>query len=381
MISVADITFMSRALHLAERGLCTTDPNPRVGCVVVQGGTIVGEGWHCRAGEPHAEEHALRQAGERALGADVYVTLEPCCHHGRTPPCADDLIAAGVTRVVAAMEDPNPLVAGKGLARLAHAGVKVEAGLLQSEAERLNPGFIQRMRCGVPWVRCKMAMSLDGRTALANGESQWITGEAARRDVQYWRARSSAIMTGIGTVLADDPALTVRIETPLVGDQGCRTEIRQPLRVVVDTYIRMPVTARILRQPGSTRIFTAAAENQATVAALNAAGAIVESVPPTVGGIGVDLTTVLQRLAQEGINELWVEAGPTLSGALLQAGLVDELIIYMAPLLMGDDARGLIHLPVFTRLADCMTLDIIDVRAMGNDWRFHIQINRSQDTI
>lgn len=373
MNSAADIAFMARALRLAERGLYTTDPNPRVGCVVVRDGAVIAEGWHCRAGDPHAEVYALRQAGDGAKGADVYVTLEPCCHHGRTPPCAEALIAAGVARVVVAMEDPNPRVAGEGLAQLTRSGIRVETGVLQDEAERLNPGFIQRMRRGMPWVRCKLAMSLDGRTALANGESQWITGEAARRDVHFWRARSSAVLTGIGTVLADDPALTVRLEAPLLARQGCEGELRQPLRVVLDTGLRMPATARILKQPGRTRLFTAAAD-PAAATALKAAGASVESVPAGPGGSGLDLEAVLRRLAQEGINELWVEAGSTLSGALLQAGLIDELIIYMAPLLMGNGARGLFRMTDLARLPECPALNITDVRAVGHDWRLSARI-------
>jgi diaminohydroxyphosphoribosylaminopyrimidine deaminase/5-amino-6-(5-phosphoribosylamino)uracil reductase len=382
MATAADITLMTHALRLAEHGLFTTDPNPRVGCVVVRDGEIVGEGWHCRAGEEHAEVHALRQAGDRARGAVVYVTLEPCCHHGRTPPCADALIAAGVARVVAAMEDPNPRVAGKGLEQLRHADIRVEAEVLQREAENLNPGFVQRMRRGVPWVRCKMAMSLDGRTALANGESRWITGAAARRDVQYWRARSSAVMTGIGTVLADDPALTVRLEAPLAARYACGAEIRQPLRVVLDSRLRLPADARILRQPGRTRIFAVAAEDPATAVALNAAGAGIDYVPSASGGEGVDLKAVLRCLAREGVNELWVEAGPTLCGALLQAGLIDELILYVAPLLMGDAARGLFHLPMFANMADCLALDIADIRAVGNDWRISARVSgKSQDTL
>ena len=374
-----DIELMAHALRLAERGLFTADPNPRVGCVVVHDGEIVSEGWHCRSGEPHAEVHALRQAGARARGADVYVTLEPCCHHGRTPPCSDALIAAGVSRVVAAMEDPNPRVAGEGLVQLVRAGIRVETGILQSEAERLNVGFIRRMRHGMPWVRCKMAMSLDGRTALANGESQWISGEAARRDVHYWRARSSAVLTGIGTVLADDPALTARLEAERVERQGCGAEVRQPQRVVLDSRLRIPEDARMLSQPGMTRIFASGAGEKAAV--LEAAGAIVEYAPSPSGAAGVDLAAVLRRLAQDGVNELWVEAGPTLSGAFLQAGLVDELILYVAPMLMGDGARGLFHLPVFSRLADCMTLDIGDVRAVGEDWRISARPRKPRDAM
>lgn len=373
MTNVADYAFMARALHLAGRGLYTADPNPRVGCVMVREGEIVGEGWHCRAGEPHAEIHALRQAGDRARGADVYVTLEPCSHHGRTPPCSDALIAAGVARVVAAMEDPNPQVSGKGLAQLARAGIKVETGMMQNEAERLNPGFVRRMRIGRPWVRCKLAMSLDGRTALANGMSQWITGEAAREDAQYWRARSSAIITGIGTVLADDPALTVRLKPSVWAEHGCGGEIRQPLRVVMDTQLRMPLKAQMLKQPGRTWIFTAS-EDQAAAQSLTAEGATVMYFPSPVGGAGVNASAALQRLAGEGINEVWVEAGPTLSGALLREGLIDQLIVYVAPLLMGDIARGLFYLPAFNNLADCIALDIVDVRAVGNDWRITAQV-------
>ena len=376
MTAATDIAFMAHALRLAEHGLYTTDPNPRVGCVVVRDGAIIGEGWHCRAGEPHAEVHALRQAGDRAKGADVYVTLEPCCHHGRTPPCSEALITAGVARVVAAMEDPNPRVAGEGLAQLTQSGIQVETGVLRDAAEHLNPGFTQRMRRGLPWVRCKLAMSLDGRTALSNGESKWITGDAARRDVQFWRARSSAIMTGIGTVLADDPALSVRFEAPLLARKACEGELRQPLRVVLDTKLRVPATARILKQPGHARLFAAATADPAAAAVLKAAGASVESVPVSPGGSGLDLEVVLRRLAQEGINELWVEAGSILSGALVRAGLIDELIIYVAPLLMGDRARGLFQMPDFTRLPDCPALDIYDIRAVGNDWRLSARVRR-----
>lgn len=380
MADRADYAFMARALHLAERGLYSADPNPRVGCVVVRDGEIVGEGWHCRAGEAHAEIHALRQAGERARGADVYVTLEPCCHHGRTPPCSDALIAAGLKRVVAAMDDPNPKVAGQGLAQLTRAGIAVESGVMQVEAERLNPGFIRRMRAGRPWVRCKLAMSLDGRTALANGESRWITGNASRHDVQAWRARSSAVMTGIGTVLADDPALTVRLEPALWKQRGCAEEIRQPLRVVMDGRLRTPVSARLLKQPGRTRIITANAD-PAAVQALSDAGAMVTCLSTAPDGTGVNLQESLRFLAEERVNELWVEAGANLSGAMLQAGLIDELIIYVAPLLMGDAARGLFHLPPFDRMADCLDLRITDVRAVGDDWRITARLETAGDAL
>lgn len=372
---------MAHALRLAEHGLFTTDPNPRVGCVIVKDGEIVGEGWHCQAGERHAEVHALQQAGDRARGADVYVTLEPCCHHGRTPPCTEALISAGVSRVVAAMEDPNPRMAGKGLGQLRDSGILVQAGVLKDQAEQLNPGFVQRMHSGKPLVRCKLAMSLDGRTALANGESRWISGEAARRDVQYWRARSSAVLTGIGTVLADDPAMTVRLEPPLTAGSDCGVEIRQPLRIVLDSRLRIPANARILKQPGRTYVFTLETKDKVATAKLEAAGASIDYVPPSSHGPGIELSIVIERLARMGINELWVEAGPTLSGALLQAGLIDELIIYVAPLLMGDGARGLFHLPQISSLTECTTLEILDVRAVGSDWRVSARVRKSQDSM
>ena len=354
--TAADARHMARALQLARRGLYTTDPNPRVGCVVVNDGVVVGEGWHERAGEPHAEIIALRAAGDRARGADLYVTLETCCHHGRTPPCTDGVIASGVRRVVAAMSDPNPLVSGKGTAALQKTRIEVGVGLMQASAEALNPGFISRMTRGRPWVRLKMAASLDGRTALKNGESRWITGEPARRDVQRWRARSSAILTGIGTVLADDPALTVR-----AFDIG-----RAPLRVVVDGRLRMPATARMLRLPGRTLIATT--ENGgANERALTDAGAEIIRLPSH--GERVDLTALLRHLAGIGVNELLVEAGAELGGALLRAALVDEIVVYFAPHIMGDQERGLFHLPALAAMADRIALTVTDVRAVGGDWR------------
>lgn len=351
-----DHRFMARAMQLAERGLFSTDPNPRVGCVLVRAGEVVGEGWHHRAGEPHAEIHALQAAGDRARGATAYVTLEPCCHHGRTPPCSEALISAGVSRVVAAMEDPNPRMAGQGLARLQQKGIEVRRGVLQAQAEVLNPGFIQRMRHARPYVRGKMAMSLDGRTAMASGESQWITGEAARRDVHRLRARSSAILTGIGTVLADDPALTARLE----GD------ISQPLRVVLDSRLQLPLSARLLSQPGRSLILTVSDDMQ-RADALREAGAEVEVLTARDGR--VDLAAVLACLARREVNELMVEAGATLCGALLQEGLFDELVIYMAPLVLGDAARGLLALPGLASMADRIELEIDDMRAVGRDWR------------
>lgn len=353
---------MARALRLARRGLCTTDPNPRVGCVLVRDGEIVGEGWHERAGGPHAEVHALAQAGERARGATAYVTLEPCCHHGRTPPCTDALVAAGVARVVAAMVDPNPKVGGEGLARLAAAGIAVESGLMQAEAEALNPGFIMHMRHGRPFVRCKLAMSLDGRTAMANGESKWITSEAARHDVHHLRARSSAIMTGVGTVLADDPMLTVRLD-----GEG----VRQPLRVVLDTHLRTPPQARLLDAPGRVLIVTAS-RNQVLHDRLARDNVTVVTLSEYDDSI--DLPALMRHLAAQEINEVLLEAGATLNGAMLRAGLIDELIIYMAPHLMGDAARGLFHLPELVSMDQRIKLEILDIRAVGKDWRITAKV-------
>lgn len=355
-VTAADVAYMARALRLAERGLFTTDPNPRVGCVVVNDGAVVGEGWHERAGEPHAEVHALRAAGARAQGATAYVSLEPCCHHGRTPPCTQALIEARVTRVVAAMVDPNPRVAGRGLDALRAVGISVESGVLEAEAARLNPGFVRRMRAGRPYVRLKVAASLDGRTALESGESKWITGEKARADVQRFRARSSAIVTGIGTVLADDPALTVR-DVPGAGT---------PLRVVVDSRLRTPKNAQMLGLPGRTLI-ACAQETAASADALRAAGADILALPGKARR--VDLDGLMRELAAREINEVWVEAGVTLAGALIEDGLVDEIIIYFAPQLLGDGARGLAHLPAVRTLADRIELDITDLRAIGRDWR------------
>lgn len=354
--STADHEFMSRAIQLAYRGLYTTDPNPRVGCVLVKNGRIIGEGWHERAGEPHAEINALLRAVEHAQGATAYVTLEPCCHHGKTPPCSDALIAAQLARVVIAMQDPNPKVAGNGIQQLRGAGMQVETGLLEAQARALNPGFIQRMQTRRPYVRNKLAMSLDGRTAMADGESKWITSEAAREDVQRWRARSSAIVTGISTVLSDDPAMTVRLPG---------TE-RQPLRVIIDTYLSTPATAKILQQPGRTLIMTAS-EDEAARVQLHEAGAQIVQLPQQ--GNHIDLRAVLEELTVLEVNEVLLETGATLSGAMLEAGLIDELIIYMAPLLMGDAARPLFKLPHLATMQDRIELELREVRAVGKDLR------------
>jgi diaminohydroxyphosphoribosylaminopyrimidine deaminase/5-amino-6-(5-phosphoribosylamino)uracil reductase len=362
--SAFDQAAMRRALELAARGLETTHPNPRVGCVIAQGERIVGEGFHARAGEPHAEVFALRAAGETARGATAYVTLEPCNHHGRTPPCVDALLAAGIARVVYASHDPDPRVDGAGAERLRAAGVTVEGGLLAAEADDLNAGFLSRLRRGRPWVRLKLAMSLDGRTALASGESRWLTSDAARADVHAWRARSDAVLTGIGSVLADDPQLTVRREAGVA---------RQPLRVVLDSRLRTPPQARLLREPGETLLLTTAAASPARAVLQGAAGALrIETVAADTAG-RVQLDAALQRLGALGINELWVEAGATLAAALQLAGLVDEWVLYVAPVLLGADGRPLLAMPGAARLAVAPRLRVCDVQPVGADVRIMLR--------
>jgi len=366
VITVADHRFMARALRLAWKGLYTTHPNPRVGCVLVRDGEIVGEGFHCRAGEPHAERNALGLAGGSARGATAYVTLEPCCHHGRTPPCTEGLIEAGVVRVVAAMRDPNPLVAGQGLEQLIQAGLDVVSGVQESEAMALNPGFIKRMQSGRPYVRCKLAMSLDGRTAMASGESKWITGEPARADVQRLRARSDAIVTGIGTLLADDASLNVRIDPRQLPGVEPGTPLRQPLRVVLDPQLQFSPGAKMIQLPGTTLVVCSEGFGERREA-LQKAGAEVILLPVDSGRI--ELAPLLEHLAARQINEVLIEAGPTLAGAALSAGIVDELVIYVAPHLMGDGARGLFHLPGLERMQDRIGLEITDLRRVGQDIR------------
>lgn len=355
MFSAADHKFMAQALRLAERGLFSTTPNPRVGCVIVKAGKTVGEGWHERAGEAHAEIHALRNAGECAQGATAYVTLEPCSHHGRTPPCADALIAAGVSRVVAAMQDPNPQVAGRGLARLRAAGITAECGLLEPEAYELNIGFISRMTRGRPWLRLKVAASLDGRTALESGASQWITGAAARQDGHRWRARACAILSGIGTVRDDDPQLNVR---------GVETA-RQPTKVIVDNRLELSLTAKLLAT-GEVLIVTASSD-QAKASALRERGAEVLRFPGQDGK--ADLAELARELGRRGFNEVHVEGGARLNGALIKAGLADEILLYMAPCLIGDAARGMFKLPALASLGEKKHLAIRDIRAVGSDLR------------
>ncbi len=355
---------MAAALKLAARGLYTTHPNPRVGCVLVSNGKVVGRGFHQKAGEPHAERIALAEAGVDAKGATAYVTLEPCSHQGRTGPCANALIEAGVGRVVAAMEDPNPLVSGRGLARLRESGVEVQTGVMAYEAGKLNAGFVKRMAAGRPLVRCKLAMSLDGRTAMASGESKWITGEAARRDVQRLRARSDATVTGIGTVLADDPEMNVRISPP--GSGVSVSEVRQPLRVVLDPLLEISPSARLLTAPGTALVLcTASAKGRQLL--LQAEGIETVCMPGEAGAL--DLGAVMDYLVKREINEILIESGSTLAGAALAAGLVDELVIYCAPHVLGDSARGLFHLPALVKMRERIELVFTDVRMVGKDIR------------
>ena len=339
---------MRRALALAEKGLFSTTPNPRVGCVIAQGESIVGEGWHEKAGGPHAEVHALKDAGSRAAGGTVFVNLEPCNHHGRTAPCAQALIDAKVARVVAALRDPDPQAAGGGDA-LAAAGIRFEHGLLEAEARELNLGFLSRVQRGRPWVRLKVAATLDGRSALASGASQWITGPEARRDGHRWRARACALLTGIGTVTADDPRLTVReVETP-----------RQPLRVIVDSRLEIPPEAQILRGP-KVLIFAArsapAPQNAEVVVAPNAHGK-------------VDLPRMLEELARRGVNELHVEAGFRLNGSLVREGCVDEFLVYLNPSFLGDGAQGMLDLPAVGALEERLKLKLVSLDRLGEDLR------------
>ncbi len=360
--AVLDAHYMARALELARKGLYSTHPNPRVGCVIVRDGRIVGEGWHVRAGEPHAEVHALREAGELARGACAYVTLEPCSHHGRTPPCAEALVKAGVGRVVAAMQDPNPQVAGNGLKRLAEAGIEVASGVLEAEARALNPGFLKRMEHGLPFVRVKLAMSLDGRTAMASGESQWITGPAARSAVQRLRARSSVVLTSAASVIADNARMTVRGEELGLDAENTALALgRPPLRVLIDGRLRLPLDAPFF-QAGPALVVTAAADDPRYADA----GHQLLSVPGANGQ--VDLHRLLIELARRDINEVLVEAGPGLAGAFAQQGLVDEYQLFIAGKFLGSAARPLLDWPL-ARMSEAPALKIIEMRAVGDDWR------------
>ncbi|WP_213993319.1 bifunctional diaminohydroxyphosphoribosylaminopyrimidine deaminase/5-amino-6-(5-phosphoribosylamino)uracil reductase RibD [Sodalis sp. dw_96] len=366
-----DEYYLARAFELARRGRFTTTPNPNVGCVIVRDGKIVGEGFHFRAGEPHAEVHALRMAGEAARGATVYVTLEPCSHQGRTPPCADALIAAGVARVVVAMQDPNPQVSGRGMHLLRQAGIEVRHGLMMDEAEAVNLGFLKRMRTGFPYVRLKLAASLDGRTAMASGESQWITSIHAREDVQSFRAQSSAILSTSATVLADDPALTVRwssLPEPIRLSYS-QSDVRQPVRVIIDSQNRVTPAHRLIAQEGQTWLARLQADNLVWPSS-------VEQLTLPAGDTDnprIDLVILMMQLARRQVNSVWVEAGAALAGALLQAGLVDELIVYLAPRLLGDGGRGLCVLPGLGQLAQSPSFTVADLRQVGPDIRLRLK--------
>jgi diaminohydroxyphosphoribosylaminopyrimidine deaminase/5-amino-6-(5-phosphoribosylamino)uracil reductase len=367
-LSAQDARFMAQALRLAERGLFSVRPNPAVGCVIVKDGVVVGEGWHIRAGEPHAEVYALRAAEEQALGATAYVTLEPCSHHGRTPPCCDALIAAGVVRVVVAMQDPNPQVAGRGLARLRNAGIDVSVGLMANSARALNPGFLSRVERNRPFVRVKVAASLDGRTALANGQSKWITGDASRTDVQRLRARSGAILTGVDTLLIDDPLLTVRL---------LEFELFQPLRVVVDSHLRSSVDAKLFASGGKVLVVTCqtlidSGKQTDKIALLQAKGVEVIGLPCF--NDRIDLEALLFVLSQDYlVNDLMVEAGATLVGAFVQQQLADELWWYGAACVMGNDARSALVLPSISEMSDLPRWTLIEQRQLGADWRLRFK--------
>ncbi len=383
LFSQADHRFMAEAIRLAQRGLYTCAPNPRVGCVIVADGHVVGRGWHQVAGQGHAEVNALKAAGIAAKGATVYVSLEPCSHQGKTPPCADGLIAAGVKRVVFAMEDPNPQVAGRGQQKLQAAGIVAEGGLMSAQAAALNPGFVKRMRTGIPWVTVKTAMSVDGRIAMASGESQWVTGAAARRDVQRWRARSSAIVTGVGTVLADDPALTVRTDqwsgtTSLDEFKGtwywpldCQPQ--QPLRVIVDSDLRTPPQAKLFLEPGRT-LMVCRVENPQRSAALKAVGADILCLPDSQRGVALE--PLLRYLAAQEINEVLVEAGGTLAGSFVAQDLVDQWLCYMAPKLLGSQAQPALKMDHIERMAQAKQLELVDLKHFDQDLRMTYQWSR-----
>lgn len=364
--AATDARYMAMALRLAERGILAGHPNPRVGCVVVRDGTIVGQGWHEKAGEPHAEAVALARAGERARGATVYVTLEPCCHFGKTPPCTRVLIEAGVERVVAAMEDPDPRVAGQGFATLRAAGIETVSAVLQSCAEELNRGFCKRLRAGIPYVTSKLAISLDGRTAMADGESRWITGQAARDDVQRLRAGCSAIMTGIQTVIDDDPSLNLRLPE-YVNDAAS-----QPLRIVLDSSLRLDPGARIGQVAGRVLVLAGNADS-AREKVLQDAGFEVVRLGCTAGG-RLDLAEVMTYLGRIGVNELMVEAGAVLNGALIEAGCVDEWVVYQAPCVLGSNARGMVETAAIHELCQRKRLRLLDARQIGADLRLRYRV-------
>lgn len=350
-----DAHFMALAIKLAEKGVFTTDPNPRVGCVIVQNNKLIAEGWHVKAGSAHAEIEALKKL-DNADGATAYVTLEPCSHTGRTGPCCEALVKAGVKRVVVAMQDPNPLVSGQGIQKMQKAGLTVDCGVLQQDAEVLNKGFIKRMTVGLPYVRSKMAMSLDGRTAMASGESQWITSTESRLNVQKLRAESSAILTGINTVLADDPSLNARLDE----------EVVQPVRVVLDTQLKIPVKARMIGLKGETWVLTGSTDTQ-KISQLEDLGVKVFRFNTETQSTRIDLKQVMIFLGQQQINTVLVEAGAILNGYLLEENCVDEWVVYMASCVLGDQGRGLFHLPALQKMVDKKQFNLEKVRQVGPD--------------
>ena len=363
-LSQQDSEFMLQALQLAKRGMYTTKPNPRVGCLLVKDNKIIAEGWHVRAGQGHAEVEALKKTQD-AQGATAYVTLEPCSHYGRTAPCAEALIKANVARVVVAMQDPNPLVAGKGLALLEQAGISVSCGFMEAEAKELNKGFVTRMQTGKPYILSKLAMSLDGRTAMASGESKWITSSHARQDVQKLRAVSGAVLTGVDTVLADDPGMNVRL-------QG--VDVEQPMRVILDSSLRTPLTVKLLTLPGRTVILTCS-EDKMKAQVLQQAGAEVYRLTANLQE-RLDLETVLKFLAEQQVNDVLVEAGSVLNGALIEQGLIDECVVYMAPSILGASGRGLFAMPNVSVMADKKQLQLLDVRKVGVDLRLRYKVQK-----
>lgn len=364
-----DSIYMARAFELAQKGRFTTSPNPNVGCVIVRDAVIVGEGYHQKAGGPHAEVHALKMAGEKAQGATAYVTLEPCSHHGRTPPCAEALINAGVSRVVAAMQDPNPQVAGRGLYMLSQAGIETRSNLLLDQAEAANRGFLKRMRTGFPYIQLKLAASLDGRTALESGESKWITSPAARKDVQVFRAEASAILSTSSTVVADDPSLTVRWdELPADVQQSYPEEqLRQPIRIILDNHHRVTASHKVTQLDGECWLVSANPSKQ-SIGQGN-----VEQIAIPADENGTDLVILMMQLAKRNVNSIWVEAGAKLAGSLLKLGLVDELIVYIAPKLLGSSARGLVDFPPLNALADAPKFEFTDVEKVGDDLRVRLR--------
>lgn len=367
MFTTADYMYMTQALRLAEQGIYTSHPNPRVGCVIVQAGKVVGQGAHLKAGEAHAEVHALQAAGALATDATVYVTLEPCSHHGQTPPCCEALVKAGVKQVIVAMQDPNPLVAGNGIAHLKAHGIIVQVGLMQAEAEALNRGFIKRMVRNMPFVRCKVAASLDGKTALSNGKSYWITGEPARLDVQHWRAQSDAVITGIGTVLTDNPLMTAR------NHEGAK----QPFRVIVDSQLSVSIDAKIINEHDLNShplCIAYATDMRGHSKALLDKGVELLHLPQQASAnTRVDLKALLHKLADKGCNEVLIEAGHGLNGAFMQANLIDECLFYYAPKLMGGDAMSMFSIKPLTQMSQAIEFDILDVRKIGKDIRIIAQ--------